>query len=96
MVASNGAEWERGLSGRAHLQTKSPRRELYRIQTWEGEPSPKRTRLYFAYSLDVAGLGQAVEKVKLVREGERWHVEGYGLLVQASQRDRLRSVMSSP
>jgi len=95
-VESKKAGWERSLPGRAHLKANSPRRELYRIQIREGEPSPKGTRLYFVYSVDVAGLGPAVEKVKLVKEADRWRVRGYGLLVPHGQLDRLRALMSSP
>jgi hypothetical protein len=95
-VESKKAEWERSLPGRAHLKVNSQRRELYRIQTWEGEPSPKGTRLYFAYSVNLAGLGPAVEKVKLVKEEDRWRVRGYGLLIRHSQVGLLRTLMSSP
>jgi len=93
-VESKKAEWERSLPGRAHLKVNGPRRELYRIQTWEREPSPKGTRLYFTYSVNLAGLGPAVEKVKLVKE-DRWRVRGYGLLVPHSQIDLLRTLLSS-
>jgi len=96
MTESRRAGWERDVVGRRHLKFNGPRRELYRLQTWEGEPSTKGTRLYFTYSVDVVGLGPAVEKVKLVIEEGRWRVLGSGLLVQAGQVDRLNVLMDYP
>jgi hypothetical protein len=89
-TAAGGREWRNTVAARARLVVSGGRRELYRLQTWEGEPSPRGERIWVAYSADVIDVGQCVERIRFVKEAGRWHVSGYALLIPQASRDALR------
>lgn len=91
-VKSGSSAWEEHVAARARLELRGGRRELYLLQTWEGEPSPRGSRIWAVYAVDVEGVGEGVEKVHLAKESGRWRVLGYGLLFPKAKENIVRSL----
>jgi hypothetical protein len=79
-VESKRADWERQVAERGRFKLNGQRRELYRLQTTNRNPSRPGSNVWVVVAVDVVGVGNGVEKVRLERESGRWRVGSYAIL----------------